>query len=125
MFKIYPLQLTLAAVAVGAVGAGVSKVLKITDGPFRWDRLAIAAFDANGVLVSNPNVTLKCKKGSFNIFSDDTAISTLQRSEQVPFQLPESVRLLQNEEITFLATGQSGNAVITLNLSLIGDETMK
>lgn len=125
MFKIYPVPLSLAVVAVGAVGAGVSRVLKITDGKFRWDRIAIAAFDANGVLVQNPNITLKCKKGSFNIFSDDINISTLHRSEQESFKLPEPLQLSQNDEITFIATGQSGSTVTSLSLSLIGDEPAK
>jgi len=125
MFKIYPVSLSLAVVAIGATGSGVSKVLKITDGPFRWDRLGIAAYDANGALVPNPNISLKIKKAGFNVFADDVSIATLQRADQPTFPLPEAFKINQNEELTFIATGQSGSQVTVLNLTLIGDEAAK
>lgn len=122
MFKVYPLQILLTAVGVGNTGNGVNKVLKITDGRFRWKRLAYAAYDAAGVLVPNPNVTLACKQGSFNIFSDATALASLQRGDQPTFELPDQLDLAKGDEINFIATGQSGSQVTVLNLTMIGDE---
>ena len=125
MLKAYPVKLTLAVVAVGATGAGVQAVLKIADGDFTWEALGIAAYDANGVLVANPNITLKLKQGGTNIFADEVSIGSLQRGDQPSFKLPEKVMFKQNTDLSILATGQSGSTVTTLNLTLMGTEPGK
>lgn len=124
MFKLYPVPvIVMAAVAVGASGSGAASTLKISDGKFKWKRLAYAAFDANGVLVPSPNIDIECKKAGTAIFSKATALATLQRGDQPTFELPDALDFAMNEEIIFVATGQSGSQVTALKLTLIGDET--
>lgn len=121
-FKAYPVTFTLAVVGIGATGNGVPVVQKITDGDFRLEAFSFTAFDANGVVIPNPNINIKMKTGSYNLLSDDTPVACLQRADQPRFNLPEPIDFKRNEDISFIATGQSGNQAVRLVALLIGGE---
>lgn len=122
--KIYPFSLTLSTVAANAVPPlpSVQKVLKITDGDFRWRRLAVYGTDANGANVEPLNITLKVKQGSRNLFADEVHVATLQRLSNNQFHLEPAEDLQSLSEINFVVTPQPGSTATTVYFSLIGND---
>lgn len=122
--KIYPVTFAIAAVAVGAQGAAVQQVLNITDGDFECDTLSVSAWDANGVLVPAPNVTLKLVQGGNNYFAAEVNLAGLMRGDQFRLPLNAPLKIKARDQFRLTATPQPGSTATSVMLNFIGTESV-